>query len=69
MSCFLFRNRRLKSGSEQIKLDGNYSLGYLSNKGHTLTVCEFGEDSVWSQTLVAIPLLFTMKQSVTFECR
>ena len=36
-----FENRRLNSGSEQIKLDVYHSLGYLSNQGHTLTVCHF----------------------------
>jgi hypothetical protein len=38
-----FKNRQLNARSEKIKLDNHYSLGYLSNEGHALTVCKFEE--------------------------
>ena len=37
------KNRQLNARSEKIKLDHYYSLGYLSNGGHALTVCRFEE--------------------------
>ena len=66
-----FKNRQLNARSEKIKLDRHYSLGYLSNEGHALTVCDFKEclepDSCCHTSIFHDEVVRDFKMTVAFH--